>query len=60
MSDGGYTRPATAPPRSSLEDWRVGAADGGRYEVRIVLSDAAEARAWAHWLLSCNALASRV
>lgn len=38
------------PPLSSLRDWHVGATDHGLSEVRIVLADPAEAKAWLQWM----------
>lgn len=45
-------RAEAAPPLSNLVDWRVGTKQGGPHEVRLVLTSADEARAWAEWLLA--------
>ena len=44
--------PETTLPLSSLRDWDVGVTPEGLSEVRIVLADAVEARAWLQWMLS--------
>jgi hypothetical protein len=47
------------PTVESLSDWHVGAAAGGTPEVVIRLTDRAEARAWAVWLLERPKRATR-
>lgn len=42
---------APVPTVESLADWSVGLAADGAPEVRMKLTDKAEARAWAVWLL---------
>lgn len=39
------------PALKSIRDWHVGRAPDGTQEVVLKLSDPAEARAWAVWLL---------
>jgi hypothetical protein len=45
---------AVFPTVESLSDWHVGLAADGTPEVVVRLTDRAEARAWAVWLLERN------